>query len=109
MSLSPMVQSAEKGAWPEVMCATEDGLEQRALYGPTGRGSLSAQSVKARCTLMPMTSRSWTSCGADRRGKQGSVGALTENKVKNRKVRSWALRTMLITVTSSTMFDRMGP
>ncbi len=36
MSLSPMVQSAEKGSWPEVMCATEDGLEQRALYGPTG-------------------------------------------------------------------------
>ena len=37
MSLSPMVQSAEKGCWPEVMCATEVGLEQRALYGPTGR------------------------------------------------------------------------
>ena len=37
MSLSPMVQSAEKGSWPEVMCATEQGLEQRALYGPTGR------------------------------------------------------------------------
>ena len=37
MSLSPMVQSAERGAYPEVMCATEDGLEQRALYGPTGR------------------------------------------------------------------------
>lgn len=37
MLLSPMVQSAEKGSWPEVMCATEDGLEQRALYGPTGR------------------------------------------------------------------------
>ncbi len=37
MSLSPLVQSAEKGSWPEVMCATEDGLEQRALYGPTGR------------------------------------------------------------------------
>lgn len=37
MTLSPMVQSAEKGSWPEVMCATEDGLEQRALYGPTGR------------------------------------------------------------------------
>jgi NAD(P)-dependent dehydrogenase (short-subunit alcohol dehydrogenase family) len=37
MSLSPMVQSAEKGAYPEVMCAVEDGLEQRALYGPTGR------------------------------------------------------------------------
>ena len=37
MTKSPMVQTAEKGAWPEVMCATEDGLEQRALYGPTGR------------------------------------------------------------------------
>lgn len=37
MSLSPMVQSAEKGAYPEVMCAAEESLEQRALYGPTGR------------------------------------------------------------------------
>lgn len=37
MTLSPMVQSAEKGAYPEVMCATQDGLEERALYGPTGR------------------------------------------------------------------------
>ena len=37
MSMSPMVQSAEKGAYPEVMCATESGLERRALYGPTGR------------------------------------------------------------------------
>ena len=36
MSMSPMVQSAEKGSYPEVMCATEDGLDQRALYGPTG-------------------------------------------------------------------------
>ena len=37
MAMSPMVQSAEKGAYPEVMCATQDGLEGRALYGPTGR------------------------------------------------------------------------
>ncbi|ATI42467.1 oxidoreductase [Pacificitalea manganoxidans] len=37
MSMSPLVQSAEKGAYPEVMCATQDGLEPRALYGPTGR------------------------------------------------------------------------
>lgn len=36
MSKTPMVQSAEKGAYPEIMCATEEGLEQRALYGPTG-------------------------------------------------------------------------
>lgn len=37
MSLTPMVQSAEQGAYPEVMCATEQGLESRAIYGPTGR------------------------------------------------------------------------
>ena len=36
MAWLPFVQSAEKGAFPEVMCATEDGLEQRAFYGPTG-------------------------------------------------------------------------
>lgn len=37
MTKSPMVQTAEKGAYPEVMCATQGGLKQRALYGPTGR------------------------------------------------------------------------
>ena len=37
MTKTPFVQSAEKGAFPEVMCATETGLEQRALHGPTGR------------------------------------------------------------------------
>ncbi|KIC46734.1 oxidoreductase [Ruegeria sp. ANG-S4] len=36
MSVLPIVQSAEKGSWPEVMCATAAGLDQRALYGPTG-------------------------------------------------------------------------
>ncbi|PLS21093.1 SDR family oxidoreductase [Neptunicoccus cionae] len=37
MTKTPFVQSAEKGAYPEVMCATETGLKQRALHGPTGR------------------------------------------------------------------------
>lgn len=36
MSRTPLVQTAEQGAYPEVMCATEIGLEERALYGPTG-------------------------------------------------------------------------
>ena len=36
MTKTPMVQSAGRGAYPEVMCATEPELEQRALYGPTG-------------------------------------------------------------------------
>ncbi|GHA40040.1 oxidoreductase [Amylibacter ulvae] len=37
MTKSPMVQTAQQGAYPEVMCATQDGLQQRALHGPTGR------------------------------------------------------------------------
>ena len=36
MALLPIVQSAEKGSYPEVMCATEDHLRQKAYYGPTG-------------------------------------------------------------------------
>ena len=31
-----LAQSAEKGAYPEVMCATEENLKERAYYGPTG-------------------------------------------------------------------------
>ena len=37
MTLSPIVQSAEKGSYPAIMCSTEDGLEQRAFFGPTGK------------------------------------------------------------------------
>ncbi|MFK7801503.1 MAG: SDR family oxidoreductase [Anaerolineae bacterium] len=37
MMKTPLVQSAEKGAYPQVMCATQEGLEQRAFYSPTGR------------------------------------------------------------------------
>jgi len=47
---APLIaQSAEKGSRPEVMCATEDGLEPFALWGPTKRG----ETVGAvdRCTL----------------------------------------------------------
>ena len=31
-----LAQTAEKGAYPEVMCATQAGLKERAYYGPTG-------------------------------------------------------------------------
>ena len=34
MSLLPIVQSAEKGAYPEVMCATEDNLKTTGLLWP---------------------------------------------------------------------------
>ncbi len=37
MKLTPMVQSARKGAFPELMCATEPNLEQKGFYGPTGK------------------------------------------------------------------------
>lgn len=39
MSFTPFVQSATKGAYPEVMCAAEkhESLNQKAYYGPTGR------------------------------------------------------------------------
>ena len=37
MTLTPLVQSAEKGSYPEVMCATEPNLDETGFYGPTGR------------------------------------------------------------------------
>jgi len=39
MKLSPMTQPAENGAYPELMCATEEDLDQEAFYGPTGRSN----------------------------------------------------------------------
>lgn len=39
MKLSPLTQSAEKGAYPQLMCATEEDLDQEKFYGPTGRSN----------------------------------------------------------------------
>lgn len=39
MKLSPLTQSAEKGAYPELMCATEEDLDQKGFYGPTGQSN----------------------------------------------------------------------
>lgn len=39
MKFSPLVQSAEKGAYPQLMCATEPHLDQKGFYGPTGRNN----------------------------------------------------------------------
>ncbi|WP_252735878.1 hypothetical protein [Aestuariibacter sp. A3R04] len=46
-----MAQTAEKGAYPEVMCATEHGLKTRAYYGPTGL--LNFGGPVGECTLQP--------------------------------------------------------
>lgn len=63
MSLSPMVQSAQKGAYPEVMCATQDGLNQRALYGPTGRmewvGPVGQGTLEPFAYEKPVISKLW--------------------------------------------------
>ncbi|TMM59221.1 SDR family oxidoreductase [Maribacter algarum] len=37
MKWSPLVQSAEKGAYSQLMCATEPILDQNEFYGPTKR------------------------------------------------------------------------
>lgn len=63
MSRLPITQSAERGAWPEVMCATEQGLEQRALYGPTGRfefvGPVGRGTLHPHATEKTVMTRLW--------------------------------------------------
>ena len=47
--ISPVIaQSAAKGAWPEVLSATEPDLEAEALYGPTGMAEMSGPVGKSR-------------------------------------------------------------
>ena len=63
MTKTPLVQTAEKGSYPEVMCATEDGLEQRALYGPTGRlevvGPVGRGTLNAHAYDKPVLVKLW--------------------------------------------------
>lgn len=51
MSLLPIVQSAEKGAYPEVMCATTKDLNPEAYYGPTG--TMNWAGPLGECVLEP--------------------------------------------------------
>ncbi|MBR8537212.1 SDR family NAD(P)-dependent oxidoreductase [Carboxylicivirga sediminis] len=39
MKLSPLTQPAENGAYPALMCATEEDLDEKGFYGPTGRSN----------------------------------------------------------------------
>ncbi|MEP3344716.1 MAG: SDR family oxidoreductase [Hyphomicrobiales bacterium] len=64
MTKTPMVQTAEHGSYPEVMCATEETLtDQRALYGPTGRmeavGSVGKGTLNAHAHDKAVMSRLW--------------------------------------------------
>lgn len=66
MSLTPLVQSAEKGAYPEVMCATEaeEDLNQKAYYGPTGRmqwtGPVGKCKLEPHAQDMAVAGKLWT-------------------------------------------------
>lgn len=61
--MTPLTQSAEKGAYPELMCATEEHLDQKAFYGPTGRsnwvGPVGAHPIKAHAKDKAVAKRLW--------------------------------------------------
>jgi NAD(P)-dependent dehydrogenase (short-subunit alcohol dehydrogenase family) len=63
MKLSPMTQPAENGAYPELMCATEENLDQTAFYGPTGRsnwvGPVGAHHIEPHAKDKAVAKRLW--------------------------------------------------
>ncbi|WP_273567125.1 SDR family oxidoreductase [Maribacter halichondriae] len=63
MKLSPLVQSAEKGAYPQLMCATEPDLDQSGFYGPTGRnnwvGPVGAHKLEPHAKDKAVAKRLW--------------------------------------------------
>ncbi len=63
--IAPIIaQSAEKGSWPEVMCATEEAVESEKLYGPTKRAQMIGPVGECpldECALdREMAARLWT-------------------------------------------------
>ena len=63
MKLSPLTQSAEKGAYPQLMCATEPNLDQKGFYGPTGRsywvGPVGAHKIEAHAKDKAISKKLW--------------------------------------------------
>ncbi|MGB1184474.1 MAG: SDR family oxidoreductase [Schleiferiaceae bacterium] len=63
MKKSPLTQPAENGAYPQLMCATEEDLDQQAFYGPTGRnnwvGPVGAHELKAHAKDRDAAKRLW--------------------------------------------------
>jgi len=64
MKWSPLVQSAEKGSYPELMCATEPNLDQSGFYGPTGRnywnGPVGECKLEPHAKDKPVMEKLWT-------------------------------------------------
>ncbi|WP_298883877.1 SDR family oxidoreductase [uncultured Polaribacter sp.] len=63
MKLSPLTQSAEKGAYPQLMCATEADLDESGFYGPTGRnnwtGPVGAHELKPHAKDKMISKKLW--------------------------------------------------
>lgn len=63
MKLSPLTQSAQKGAYPQLMCATEPNLDQSEFYGPTRRsnwvGPVGAHEIKPHAKDKAVAKRLW--------------------------------------------------
>ncbi len=59
-----IAQSAERGSWPEVMCATEPDLQPEALYGPTKRmetvGAIGECALQAHALDRDSAAKLWT-------------------------------------------------
>ncbi|MFI4893230.1 MAG: SDR family oxidoreductase [Phycisphaerales bacterium JB058] len=59
-----MAQSAERGSWPEVLCATESDLQPSGFYGPTGmgyfRGPVGACELKAHALDRDAARQLWS-------------------------------------------------
>ena len=63
MKLTPLTQPAENGAYPQLMCATEEDLDQTAFYGPTGRsnwvGPVGAHHIEPHAKDKEVSKRLW--------------------------------------------------
>jgi len=63
MKMTPLVQPAENGAYPSLMCATEENLDQKEFYGPTGRanftGPVGAHKLEPHAKDKAVAKRLW--------------------------------------------------
>ncbi|HCT54183.1 MAG TPA: oxidoreductase [Balneola sp.] len=63
MKFSPLTQSAEKGAYPMLMCAIEQDLDQKEFYGPTGfnnfKGPVGAHKLEAHAKDKVVAEKLW--------------------------------------------------
>jgi len=63
MKLSPLTQSAEKGAYPQLMCATEENLDEKEFYGPTGSrfwtGPVGAHKIESHAKDKEVSASLW--------------------------------------------------